>query len=69
MNQSLKNALQYRFGLLKHFVIPEADHAKTMPREILRALEVVEQRLVVLTSVYFEDQSRPQTYEICDIRS
>jgi len=34
-----------------------------------RAFEIIEQMLVVLTSIYFNDQSCSQTYEVGDVRS
>ena len=68
MNQRLKNAFKHRFRSLQHFVVPEPDHAKPEPREILRAFKFIQQMLVVLASIYFHDQTRPVAHEIRDVR-
>ena len=68
MNQRLKNALKHRFRLLQHFVVPEPDYTKAKSREMMGALELIEQVLIVMTSIYFNDQSCAQTYEVRDVR-
>jgi len=69
LNQRLENAFQNCFRLLQHFIVPEPNHAETKARQIARAFKFLQQMLVVLTPVYFNDQSRSQTDEIRDVRS
>ncbi len=67
LNQRLKNALQHRFGPLKHFVVPEPNHAKSAAREIARALEIFEQTIRVLPAIELDDQPRSHANEIHDV--
>jgi len=69
LHQRLKNALEHDFRLLKHFVVPEPNHAKSEPREISGAIELIKRALIVLASVNFDDQPRSHAYEIRDVGS
>jgi hypothetical protein len=66
LNQPFKNAFQHRFRTLKHFVVPESNHAKSQTSKSARTLEVFKQSIRVLPAIELDDQSRPDAHEIPD---
>jgi hypothetical protein len=67
VNQRLNNALKHCFGLLKHLMIPEANHLESAARKVSRPFQIVEKIVRVLAAVYFDDQTRAQTDEVDDV--
>ena len=67
MNQRFNDALKHGPGLLKHIVIPEANHAKPTMRENPRSIQIVEQVVRMLSPIDFYDQACADADEINDV--
>jgi len=69
--EALGGLQQYRlsdaFGILVHFVVPEADHGPSILREELRALLVIG-GVYMLAAIDFDDQLRLTAGEIGGLR-
>ena len=62
--QCPENFFENTLCLLKHFVVPEPQHAKSAAREVPRSLQVIELSLRMLTAVDLHNQTRSDADEI-----
>ena len=67
LNQRFEDAFEYRFGLLKRLIVPEANHAKATARQVVCAFEIIERGVCVLSSIELDDQPRSHANEIHDV--
>jgi len=69
--RNLPQCPAYRFEhtacILKHFVVPEAQHSKPLRLEPFRTFSIRLHLMGMLTTVYFNDQFFRQTRKIDDV--
>ena len=69
--RNLPQCPAYRFEhtacILKHFVVPEAQHSKPLCLEPFRMFSIRLHLMGILTTVYFNDQLLRQTPKIDDV--
>ncbi|OGA52932.1 MAG: hypothetical protein A3F74_06985 [Betaproteobacteria bacterium RIFCSPLOWO2_12_FULL_62_58] len=63
----MQDNLQHRLGFLKHLVIPESEHAKSLRFDSAVATFIVAMPFLVLSAIKLDYEPRLETREIGDI--